>query len=119
MGTQIPLTDRGSAVPTFAIYGRRLCLRLYNTASVQYASHVYCGHACCGQAAGWLKIPLGIEIGLGAGHIVLDRDPVPPKKGAQQPRTFGLYLLWPNGWMDQDAYTWYDDRQQPKPHCVR
>jgi len=38
------------------------------------------------------------------GHIVLDGDPVPPPKEAQPPK-FGPYLLWPNGWMDQDA-TW-------------
>jgi len=27
-------------------------------------------------------------------------------------------VLWPNGWMDQDA-TWYRDRPQPRPQCVR
>ena len=27
-------------------------------------------------------------------------------------------LLWPNGWMDQDA-TWYGARPLPRPHCVR
>ena len=27
-------------------------------------------------------------------------------------------VLWPNGWMDQDA-TWYSDRPQPRRHCVR
>ena len=27
-------------------------------------------------------------------------------------------LLWPNGWMDQDA-TWYGGRPRPRPHCVR
>jgi len=27
-------------------------------------------------------------------------------------------ILWPNGWMDQDA-TWYGARPRPKPHCVR
>jgi len=30
---------------------------------------------------------------------------------------FGQCLLWPNGWMDQDA-TWYEGRPQPRPHCV-
>jgi len=29
-----------------------------------------------------------------------------------------LCLLWPNGWMDQDA-TWYEGRPRPMPHCVR
>jgi len=28
---------------------------------------------------------LGTEVDLGPGHIVLDGDPVPPAKGAQQP----------------------------------
>jgi len=34
-------------------------------------SNVYCG-----QMAGWIKTPLGTEIGLGPGHIVLDGDPL-------------------------------------------
>ena len=52
--------------------------------------------------AGWIKMPLGREVGLDAGNIVLDGNPAP--KGAQ-PRIFGPCLLWPNGWMDQYA-TW-------------
>jgi len=27
-------------------------------------------------------------------------------------------LLWPTGWMDQDA-TWYGGRPLPNPHCVK
>jgi len=30
-------------------------------------------------------MPLGTEVGLGAGNIVLDGDPVPARKGTQQP----------------------------------
>jgi len=62
-------------------------------------------------------MPLGGEIGLGPGHIVLNGDPAPPKKGAQPP-IFGPCLLRSNGWMDQDA-TWYGGRPRPRPHCVR
>ena len=36
---------------------------------------------------------------------MLDGDPAPLPKGAEPP-IFGQYLLWPNGWIDQDA-TWY------------
>ena len=37
-----------------------------------------------------------------------------PKKGAQPfPSIFGPCLLWPNGWMDQDA-TWYKGRPRPR-----
>jgi len=32
----------------------------------------------CGQTVGWIKMKLGIQVGLGSGHIVLDRDPAPP-----------------------------------------
>ena len=31
----------------------------------------------CGQMAGWIKIKLGVEVGLGPGHIVLDGDQLP------------------------------------------
>jgi len=37
--------------------------------------------------AEWIKMPLGIELGLGLGDIVLEGTQLPlPKKGAQQPR---------------------------------
>ena len=50
----------------------------------------------------------GTEVGLGPVHIVLDGDTDPlPKKGGRAPRPiFGPSLLWPNGWMHQDA-SWY------------
>jgi len=45
--------------------------------SPQFSTHVYCG-----QTAAWIKIPLGTEVGLGLGHIVLDGDSAtPPKRG--------------------------------------
>jgi len=31
------------------------------------------------ETVGWIKMPLGMEVGLGPGHIVLDWDPVRPK----------------------------------------
>jgi len=33
----------------------------------------------------------GMQVALGSGHIVLDGDPAPPQKGAQQPLTFEIY----------------------------
>ena len=39
----------------------------------QFSAHVYCG-----QTTGWIKMVLGIEVGLGPDHIVLDGDPPPP-----------------------------------------
>ena len=42
----------------------------------------------CGQTVGWIKMKLGMQVGLGPGHIVLDGDPAPLPKGAQPPSIF-------------------------------
>jgi len=64
-------------------------------------------------------MPLGVKVGLGPGHIVVDGDPAPlPEKGAQPP-IFGPCLLWPNGWMDQDATWYHGGRPRPRPQCAR
>ena len=39
----------------------------------------------CGQTAGWIKIPLGLEVGLGPGNIVLDGNPAPHWKKYSSP----------------------------------
>jgi len=76
----------------------------------------FSAHVCCGQTAGWIKMPLGREVGLGTG----DRGPnsLSPKRGYSRPPLFGPCLLWSNGWMDQDI-TWYGGRPSPRPHSVR
>ena len=65
METQLP-PKRGTAAPHFSAY------------------------VCCGKIAGWIKMPLGTEVGVSPGNIVLDGDPAsplpqmggpPPKKG--------------------------------------
>ena len=76
----------------------------------------FLAYVCCRPTAGWIKIPLGTEVGLGAVDIVLDGDPAPRQKGAQ-PRIFGPCLLWRTGFMNQDA-TWYGGRPRPRRHCV-
>jgi len=54
----------------------------------------------CGQTAGWIKVPLGMEVGLGLGDIVLDGDPAPPQKGVQQLPTFRpMYCGQTAGWI--------------------
>ena len=42
--------------------------------TTQFLAHVYCG-----QMAGWMKTPLGTEVYLGSGLIVLDGVPAPAK----------------------------------------
>jgi len=48
---------------------------------------MYCGHAMM-QTAGWIKMPLGTVVGLNPGHIVVDGDPAPPRKGHSSLPTF-------------------------------
>ena len=74
-------------------------------------------HVCCGQTAYWIKVPLGTEVGLRSGEIVLDETHF-PLKGGSSPHHFSAHVLWPNGWIDQDT-TWYRGRPLPRPHCVR
>ena len=40
-----------------------------------------------------------------------------PKRGRSSP-IFGLCLLWPNGWIDEDG-TWHGDGPRSRPHCAR
>ena len=43
----------------------------------KFSAHVYCD-----QTAGWVKLVLGMVVGLSPGEFVLDGDPAPlPKKG--------------------------------------
>jgi len=46
-----------------------------------------------------------------------DLAPSPERGGASSP-IFGPYLLWPNGWMDQDG-TWHGGWPWFWPHCAR
>ena len=32
----------------------------------------------CGKTVGCIEMELGVQVGLGSGHIVLDGDPAPP-----------------------------------------
>jgi len=49
--------------------------------SLQFSANVYCG-----QTAGWIKMPLGMELSLCPGNIVLDENPAPLDKNGAQPQ---------------------------------
>ena len=50
----------------------------------------------------WIKMSLGMELGLGPGDVVLYGDPAPsPKRGSGAPQIFGPFLFGPNDWMDE------------------
>jgi len=41
---------------------------------------------------GWIKMPLGTEVGLGPGDIVLDGDPAPHGQGHSSPPQFSAHV---------------------------
>jgi len=46
----------------------------------------------CGQTVGRIKTKLGIQAGLGPGHIVLDGDPAPPLPKGHGPLQFSVHI---------------------------
>jgi len=48
----------------------------------------------------------------------METQPPPHKVGAAPSSIFGRFLLWPSGWMHQDAI-WHGGRPRPTRHCVR
>jgi len=60
-----------------------------STAPIQFSANI-----CCGQLAAWVKMPLGMELGLSPGDFVLDGDPAlpSPKKGAEPPPQFSAHF---------------------------
>ena len=40
----------------------------------------------CGQTVGWIKMKLGMHVGLGPGHVVLDGDAAPPPAKGHSPQ---------------------------------
>jgi len=46
-----------------------------------------------GETAEWIKMPLGTDVGLSPGDIVLDRDPAPPttERGTAAPSPYYIY----------------------------
>jgi len=80
----------------------------------KFSARVYCG-----QTVGLIKTILGTEVHLVPGEFVFDGTPATPEKRAHQPHPiFGPCLLWPYGWMDEDA-TWYGSRPRTRPQCIR
>ena len=106
-------TDRGRPRPTRHCVRRGPSSPPLNGHNLQFSAHVYCG-----QTAGWIKMTLGMEVGLGPGHIVLGGEPAPIPNNGVEPPIFGPFLLSPNGWINQDG-TWHGGGPWTKPHCAR
>ena len=61
----------------------------------------FSAHICCGQMAAWIKMSLGMELGLGLGDFVLDGDSASPSpKGGGAPKfSSHVYCDQMAGWM--------------------
>ena len=68
-------------------------------------------HVRCGQTAGWIKMPYGGRPPPRRHCVRL--GPSSPTKGGTS-SIFVPCLLWPNGWIDQDAI-WYGGKPRPRP----
>jgi len=61
--------------------------------SVLFVTLVYCG-----QTVGWIKMKLGIQVGLGPGHVVLDGNSVLlPQRGGGGTRPISVVAKWLDG----------------------
>ena len=61
----------------------------------------FSANICCGQTAGWIEVPLGREVGLGPGDIVLDGTQITPHPQEAQPLQLmaHVYCGQTAGWM--------------------
>jgi len=54
----------------------------------------------CGQMVGWIKMKLGMEVGLCPGHTVLDWDPAPPPQRGIAPSPNFMSMSVVAKWLD-------------------
>jgi len=95
-GTQLPSSKKGTCPPS------------------KFSAHFYCR-----QAAGCIKMPLGMEVGLSPGDFVLDGDPAsPPLKCTFPQFSANVRCGQTSGWTKMALGT---DRGRPRPRrlCVR
>ena len=45
----------------------------------------FLAHVSCAQTAGWIKMPFGMEVDLGSGHIVSDEAQLPLERETAAP----------------------------------
>jgi len=73
---------------------RQHCVRWRpSSPSLKGHSPQFLAHVCCGQTAGWIKIPLGMEVGLVPGHNVLDGDPAQPPQRGTAPNFWPVFVV--------------------------
>jgi len=69
----------------------------------QFLAHVYCG-----QTPGWINMPLGTEVTLGPGDVVLDWVTSFPKRGTAPQFSAHVYCGQMAAWMKMPVSTEVD-----------
>jgi len=76
----------------------------------------------CGQTVAWIKMKLGVQVGLGPGHTVIDGDPaLPPSKGHSPQFSAHICCGQMAGWikmplgMEVGHFVLYGDPVPPPP----
>jgi len=65
----------------------------------------FSAHLCCGETAGGMKMPLGRQVGLDPGDILLDAGPRSPKKVQSTPILAHIYCGQTAGWIKMSLGT--------------
>ena len=66
-------------------------------------------HVYCAQTAGWIKMVLGMEVGLSPSDFVLDGEPARPQKRAHSPKNSAdVYCGQAAGWIKMPLGTVVD-----------
>jgi len=91
----LPSADLGLVVHVFSWpRPRQLCVGWGPSCLVPKKGAPIFAHVGCGQTAGWIKMPVGMQVGLGPSDIVLDGDPAPPpQKGGRAPNFWLLSII--------------------------
>jgi len=89
-----PFWERGAGSPSSTMWpGQRPTT--VPSVDPQFSAHLYCR-----QAAGCIKMPLGMEVGLSPGDFVLDGNPASPHLNGHSPQFLSnVRCVQTTGWM--------------------
>jgi len=93
----------GLVLGDFVFDGDRALPRKKGTAPTKFLANVYCG-----RTAGWIKMPLGTEVNLGPGDVVLDGVAAPPKRCTVPQFSVHVYYGETAGWIKTSLGTEVD-----------
>ena len=88
------------------------CLSVCLSCPVLSVTLVYCG-----RAVEWIKMKLGVQVGLALGHIVSDGHPASLPKRGTAPNIRPIFVV--ATWLDGSTCHLVGGSPRPKRHCVR